>query len=233
MKQITHLLLFLSFSIGSLAQKNFIDQPYLETSATADTLVVPDRVYLAIVLNEADSRNRIPVEEQEKTLEAVLKKLNINTETDLSLQELTSNYKQYFIKGQNIIKMKNYSLLVRDAVTAGKVMAELELAGISNVTIEKIEYSRADELLRLLKARAVLKTYNTAQEMAGVLNQKTGKAIRISDKVKLTNGSPGATGGFMIRGTSSLYGSRAADPLFTEFKKMKFEVEVEVHYVLE
>jgi uncharacterized protein YggE len=196
-------------------------------------LVVPDRVYLSIVLNEADSKNRIPLEEQEKTLEAVLKKLNINTDTDLSLMELTSAYKAYFLKGQNIIKTKSYSLLVRDAVTAGKVLAELELAGISNVTVEKIEYSRADELLGLLKARAVAKTYKAAQEMAGVLNQKTGKAIRISDKVKLTNGSPGATAGFTIRGVSSMYGSRAADPMFTEFKKMKFEVEVEVNYVLE
>ena len=41
-------------------QKNFLDQPYIETSAKEDTLVTPDRIYLSITISEADSKNKNP-----------------------------------------------------------------------------------------------------------------------------------------------------------------------------
>ena len=72
-------LIFVMFFVWNLfsAQKNFLDQPYIEVSALVDTLVVPDRIYVSITLNEADSKNKKSVEEQEKQLETILKKLKI------------------------------------------------------------------------------------------------------------------------------------------------------------
>ena len=156
----TYLLTFslIFLSTFNFAQKNFIDQPFVETTAKSDTLVVPDKIYISINLNEADSKNKKSVEEQERLLESTLKKLNINTERDLSLLDFSSNFKQYFLKGQNVIKAKMYSLIVNNAVTAGKVLAELENVGISNVNIEKTEYSKSEELILDLKAKAVEKS---------------------------------------------------------------------------
>jgi uncharacterized protein YggE len=216
------------------AQKNFIDQPFIETIAKADTLVVPDRIYIAINLNEADSKNKKSVEEQEKLLETALKKLNIDTEKDLSLLDFTSNFKSYFLKGQNVLKSKMYSLIVKNAVEAGKVLAELESVGISNVNIERTEYSKSEELLLELKFKAVGKSKLTAEKLAKPLNQKIGKALYISDTNSISNELQGQSPGVRIRGMSSnIYGSRAADPIYTEFQKVKFEVEVTVKYVLE
>jgi len=42
--------------------KNFIDQPYLETTAKVDTLIKPDIIYLGILIREKDERNKISVE---------------------------------------------------------------------------------------------------------------------------------------------------------------------------
>ncbi len=42
----------------TFAQKSFIDQPFVETNAKVDTLVVPDKIYISINLNEADSKNK-------------------------------------------------------------------------------------------------------------------------------------------------------------------------------
>ncbi len=226
--------LFLIFSASqTFAQKNYIDQPFIETSAKIDSLVIPDRIYISINLNEADSKNKKSVEEQEKVLESTLKKLNINTEKDLSLLDFSSNFKQYFLKGQNVIKAKMYSLLVNDAVTTGKVLVELETAGISNVNIERTEYSKAEELLLDLKSKAVLKSKLTAEKLAKPLNQKIGKAIYISDANSISNALQGQAPGLKIRGMSSIYGSRAENPIYTEFQKVKFEVEVNVKYILE
>lgn len=141
------LLLSILFANQIFAQKNYIDQPFIETNTKIDSLVIPDKIYLSINLNEADSKNKKSVEEQEKLLESTLKKLNIDTEKDLALLDFSSNFKQYFLKNQNVLKSKMYSVLVTNAITAGKVLLELEKVGISNVNIEKTEYSKAEELL--------------------------------------------------------------------------------------
>ena len=233
MKQ-TILSFLLIFCVNIIsAQKNFIDQPFVETNAKVDSLVVPDRIYISINLNEADSKNKKSVEEQERLLQSTLKKLNINTEKDLSLLDFSSNFKQYFLKGQNVIKSKMYSLLVNNAVTAGKVLAELESVGISNVNIERTEYSKAEELLLELKSLAVEKSKITAQKLVKPLNQKIGKALYISDINTISNALQGQAPGVVMRGYASLYGSKAENPIYTEFQKVKFEVQVNAKYQLE
>lgn len=176
-------LIFVMFFVWNLfsAQKNFLDQPYIEVSASVDTLVVPDRIYVSITLNEADSKNKKSVEEQEKQLEMILKKLKINTDKDLSVLGYSSDFKKYFLKGQNILKTKKYSLLVRDAYTLGNVLISLEEAGISNTEVEKVEYSKSKELLLELKSEAVKRSRITADKLVKPLNQKAGKALYISD----------------------------------------------------
>ena len=176
-------LIFVMFFVWNLfsAQKNFLDQPYIEVGASVDTLVVPDKIYVSITLNEADSKNKKSVEEQEKQLETILKKLKINTDKDLSVLGFSSDFKKYFLKGQNILKTKKYSLLVRDAYTLGNVIISLEEAGISNTEVEKVEYSKSKELLLELKSEAVRKSRITADKLVKPLNQKAGKALYISD----------------------------------------------------
>ena len=176
-------LIFVMFFVWNLfsAQRDFLDQPYIEVSASVDTLVVPDRIYVSITLNEADSKNKKSVEEQEKQLETILKKLKINTDKDLSVWDYSSNFKKYFLKGQNILKTKKYSLLVRDAYTLANVIISLEEAGISNTEVEKVEYSKSKELLLELKSEAVKRSRITADKLVKPLNQKAGKALYISD----------------------------------------------------
>ena len=176
-------LIFVMFFVWNLfsAQRDFLDQPHIEVEAEADTLVVPDRIYVSITLNEADSKNKKSVEEQEKQLETILKKLKINTDKDLSVLGYSSDFKKYFLKGQNILKTKKYSLLVRDAYTLGNVIISLEEAGISNTEVEKVEYSKSKELLLELKSEAVKRSRITADKLVKPLNQKAGKALYISD----------------------------------------------------
>lgn len=215
-------------------EKNFIDHPYLETTAKSDTLVVPDNIFISIVLNEADSKNKKSTEELEAILEQTLKKLNINTEKDLSLLDYDSDFKKYFLKGQNIIKIKSYSLLVHDAVTAGKVLADLENVGISNVEITKTEYSKAEELIENLKSAAILKAKKSANRLANPIGQKVGKAIFISDNSSsMISPLQGQATDRQIRCVVSWYGNRAAQPILMAFQKLKFETQVVVRFTLE
>ena len=95
--------------------KNFIDQPYLETSAKADTLVTPDRIYLDILISEKDTKDKKSIEELEILMEERLKSIGIDIKKQLTLNDLASNFKKYFLKNTDILKTKSYSLIVYDA----------------------------------------------------------------------------------------------------------------------
>ena len=231
-------LIFVMFFVWNLfsAQKNFLDQPYIEVSASADTLVVPDRIYVSITLNEADSKNKKSVEEQEKQLETILKKLKINTDKDLSVLGYSSDFKKYFLKGQNILKTKKYSLLVRDAYTLANVIISLEEAGISNTEVEKVEYSKSKELLLELKSEAVKKSRITADKLVKPLNQKAGKALYISDTNYGGIGDYELTTDEIFSLQEMDYKKGSASEEFLrklDFQKIKFSTTVYVKYQLD
>jgi len=231
-------LIFVMFFVWNLfsAQKNFLDQPYIEVSASVDTLVVPDRIYVSITLNEADSKNKKSVEEQEKQLETILKKLKINTDKDLSVLGYSSDFKKYFLKGQNILKTKKYSLLVRDAYTLGNVIISLEEAGISNTEVEKVEYSKSKELLLELKSEAVKKSRITADKLVKPLNQKAGKALYISDTNYGGIGDYELTTNEIFSLQEMDYKKESASEEFLrklDFQKIKFSTTVYVKYQLD
>ncbi len=144
--------------------KNFIDQPYIETTAIVDTLIKPDIIYLDILIREKDKRNKISVEELEEKMADKLKELGIDLQKQLTLSDLSSNFKKYFLKQKDIMKSKAYKLKVFDAQTAGKVIVGLEDVGISNVSLDKTEYSKIEELKLSLKSLAVAKAKRSKEE---------------------------------------------------------------------
>ena len=228
------LFLIFIFSNSFSQSKNFIDQPYIETEAQVDSLVVPDRIYMTITLNEADSKNKKSTEQLENQMNRVLKSIGIDIKKDLSLLDFSSDFKKYFLSSQKVQKIKMFSLLVRDAKTVGRVLVGLEKAKISNVTIEKAEYSKAEELILSLKSKAILKAKKNAESVSKPLGQEVGKAIFISDFNSVTNAMQGKAAGVVLTGTSRIYANRAKETNFvSDFKKLKFLVRLNVKFKLE
>ena len=172
-------LLIVNFTFSQ--SKNFIDQPYLETSAEADTLVIPDRIYLKITISENDTKNKKSVEELENSMVQKLKNLGIDTNKQLLMNNLASNYKKYVLKTSDVMKTKSYDLLVFDGLTAGKVIQELENEDISNIQLLKTQHSQEEKILADLKKRAIIKAKKNANNIANAIGQKVGNAIFISD----------------------------------------------------
>ncbi|MDA8572476.1 hypothetical protein N9K85_04155 [Flavobacteriaceae bacterium] len=135
MKKIAFLLIITLCGASFAQTKNFIDQPYLETTAKVDTLVTPDQIYLSIYIHEGEDRNKTSLEKQERKMAVVLENLGIDLQEQLKLDNLASNYKKYFLKRKNVLKSKSYNLEVFDAMTAGNVLIGLEAEGISNVSL--------------------------------------------------------------------------------------------------
>lgn len=233
MRKIIVFILLLFITKNFSQTKNFIDLPYIETSAKVDTLVTPDRIFLTILITEKDTKNRTSVEELESKMNLKLKSLGIITEKQLTLNDLSSNYKKYFLKQQDILKNKSYSLVVYDAKTASKVIAALEEEEISNVSLEKTEYSKTEELLLILKGKAIVKAKNTAISLTKPLNQKVGNAIYITDSNSVSNMFRDKASKIVLRGMASLHAESDYEPIAISFEKIKIETQINVNFKLE
>lgn len=209
--------------------KNFIDQPYIETKSRVDTLVTPDRIFLSIFINEEDTKGKISVEEQENKMASKLKSLGIDLDTQLSLSDLGSNFKKYFLKSQDIEKNKSYSLLVYTAKEAGEAIRGLEQIGISNVDLMRTEYSKMDQLKLELKSKAILKAKLQAEYLVKPLDQKIGSAIHISDKFNLVYRA-NQLDEVVVMGYAEK--KKEFNSLDIDFKKIEVASEVQVKFEL-
>ncbi len=235
MKKIELLIIIALLSLKAFSQeKNFIDQPYIETIAVVDTLVVPDRIYLSILITEKDTKGKTSVEELEKRMNTKLISLGIDTKKQLTLSDVTSNFKKYFLKTKDILKNKTYTLLVYNAETAGKVIAGLESIEISNVYLNKTEYSKLEHLKIELKQKAVFKGKKQAESMLIPLNQNVGKVLYISDMNSniTTDVLQGRATGIRIRGYSS-YRKQEYESIDIEFEKIKIVSSVTIKFRIE
>lgn len=231
MKKSTLLALTLLFGFLANAQtKNFIDQPYIEVTGNADTMVTPNEIYIRILISEKDSRDRTSVEELEQKMVTTLTGLGLNTEKDLTVSDITSNFKNYLLKSREVIKTKLYILKVTDAVTAAKVFINLEEAGISNTGIERVGHSELNNLRNKMQTNAILDAKETALALTKPLNQALGSAIHIADAENTTRQLQGQVAGIRIRGISSNF--KSGDLPKIDFEKIKVSASVNVVFIL-
>lgn len=217
--------------------KNFIDEPYLEVSGSADTLVEPNEIYIHITISEKDTRDKIPVEEQETKMLVAFKDLGIDVDKNLSINYMGSNFKFFLLKGKEVVKTKQYILKVGDAQTAAQVFLSLEQLEISNSSIQKVNYSAIKTLRNLMRGKAVENAREKASALASPLHQKVGNAIHIVDigNNNLENQLYGSqlqevevTGyAIKLRGKN-----QGVNPLI-EFEKIKVEALVGVKFLLQ
>jgi len=189
LRTLTALILLLINSLSFAQQKNFIDQPYIETAAKVDTLVTPDRIYLEIILKESDSKNKVSVEALENRLVDRLEALNIDIDEQLSIKDASTDFRKYFLKGQGIEKVKEYQLILYDGLSLGLVLQALEKADISNIRLLKLEYSKIATLRLALKSKAILLAKQQAEAFAKPLGQEVKQAIHIADRSYFNNRS--------------------------------------------
>ena len=136
MKRVILLLAAVLLALGVQAQdpSEQAFPSFVEVSCRADRDVAPNQVFLSITINERESKGRITVEEQERDMVAALKKLGIDTKTDLRVSDLSSSQ----LKRSQAVKTKNYQLKMTDVALVGSVYIALNEIGITTINIENV-----------------------------------------------------------------------------------------------
>jgi Uncharacterized conserved protein len=212
-------------------EKNFIDKPYIEVTGKAEMEIIPDQIYLNITINEKDNKGKVVLAQAEKEMISKLNSLGIDTKKDLSVKDMSSNFKNYWIKNSQIMTSKEYQLLVTTAQTAGKVMQGLENIGISNVSIERVDHTKIEQFRKEVKVNAVRAAKEKAVEMAQAIGQTAGKALYIRETDNSNYMYLSKASNIKVRGAALMESSDAAVPDI-EFEKIKLEYQVSANFEL-
>jgi uncharacterized protein len=235
MKKTTLLLLlfiYMSSHILNAQQKNFIDQPYLDVSGEADTLIIPDQVFMSISLSEKDTKNRESTEDLEKKMIDALKKLGIDIEQKLNVLDMMSNYKDYILKKTDIQKAKKFELEVSTADMATKVLVALEEMGISNAYVTRLDHTKMKEIENIMRMESIKSAKAKAMAFAAPLQQKIGAAIYISENSGSSSFTTGAGLNEVVISGYNLDASKKGQAE-VNFRKLKVVKIVNVKFILQ
>jgi uncharacterized protein len=241
-KQMKHLIIgfLLTISIIGFAQngdKNFIDQNYIEVTGKAEMEVVPDMIYLKIILSDKDNKNKQSLDEIDKTMISKLKEIGVEVSKDLSIKDFTSNFKSYWISKTDILLTKQYQLIIHDTKTLQKVYFEFQKLGISNVSIDKLDHSKIEQFRKEVKINAIKAAKDKAESLAIAINQTIGKALFIqetdfSTPSLITNALQGSVSGINVRLRGASNYSNDTSNQDIEFEKINLVYSILVRFEL-
>lgn len=211
------------------AQNQDIYQSFIEVTGFAEKEVAPDIFYVNITINEADSKGKKSLAQQEKSMVAELKSAGIDIEKQLSRESLSSS----FYNRRTNMARATYRLKLNSAEQVSEALDRLDALGISNVSFSKAEYSRIDEFKDEARKAAVTDAKRQATSMAGALGQKLGKCFY------LYSGNSGnssyysrpimAKAAVMANSMDGVEEERAE----IDFDKIKVSVSVSAKFILE
>ncbi|MEM6344497.1 MAG: SIMPL domain-containing protein [Bacteroidota bacterium] len=219
---------FLFLALQANAQsstKNFIDQPYSEVTGTAVLKIVPDQIYLHIVLKEKDAKEKTSIATQEKQMLEVLRDIGIDLSTQLSVVDQASNLRDYWIKSDKVLSSKKFELMLKDAKTLGEVFIGLETLEIRSVSVDRVSHSKLIEYRRQVKIDAIKAAKSKAEDMTEALGQKLGPAIYI-EEMEVASSNRAANRRSEIRFRANLMDNKATNK-FVEFDEAQPSIEFE------
>ncbi|WP_044107236.1 SIMPL domain-containing protein [Anaerophaga thermohalophila] len=233
------LIILAAFSLTSfsqIGQKNFIDQNYIEVSGKAEMEIIPNEIYLKIIIDEKDLKNKSSLDETEKLMIKKLKDIDIDVSKNLAIKDMVSNFRNYWIIGSTINAKKEYQLMVNNATTAGRVFQELEKIGISNISIEKIDHSDIQKFKNEVKINAIKAAKEKAGSLSDAIGQKIGKAIFIQEFNPFMHdtfqGKSAGMSNIVVRAYGHSGKSAAQPEPEIEFEKIKLEYSILARFEL-
>lgn len=174
-------ILFTTLGFSQSGQKNFIDQPYIEVTGTIETEIIPNEIFLRIILDENDKKGKQSVEKQEKLMIATLESLSIDLNKNFSILDFNGTYTRKFFGDNEVTKIKHYQLIVNDGKTLGEVYQALDACDISNISITKTSHTELEKFRRETKLKALKTAKEKANDYANAIGQNIGKALFIQE----------------------------------------------------
>jgi uncharacterized protein len=156
-------------------------QPYIEVTGTAEKEVIPDEIYIGIIIRENYvNRVKVTIEEQEEKLKTAVKLLGIDL-TNLYLSDANADYVKIRWQKKDVLTKKDYTLKVSTAATVGQVFLVLEKLEITDASISRVNHSKIDSLRKEVKILAIKAAKDKADYLLTAIGEQTGKPLIITE----------------------------------------------------
>ena len=178
-------LLCLNFSSFLFSQnKTGEDAPYIEVDGYAEKEIIPNEIYIGIILRERmENKEKVTIEAQEKQLREALTTLSIPI-ANLSVADANADYVKVSWQKRDVLTKKEYQLKVGNATAVGKVFQELEKLKIQDGYIDHVSHSAIDSLRKQVRIEAIKNAKEKADYLLDAIGQSTGNALIVSETLK-------------------------------------------------
>lgn len=154
------------------------EKSYIEVEGSADTLVVPDMIYLKIEIDERmDGKTKIAIEDQEEEMKKTLIANGISLE-ELSLSDANTDIVQVKWKKQ-VLSKSNYLLKLSSAKEVAMVFEKLNEIKINNIYIEKVNHTKYNAIVKEVEIKAIKNAKHKADYLLHAIGETTGKSLII------------------------------------------------------
>lgn len=158
--------------------------PYIEVMGSSEKEIVPDEIYVEIVLRERfDNKLKITIEEQEKSLMKALLSIGIGLDR-LTLSDANANVVKINWKKNDLINKKEYTLKLSTAQEVGAVYIELDKIEITQAHIIRVTHSKLDSLKKELRIEAIKNAKEKADYLLKAIGEQTGSPLIVKEVEK-------------------------------------------------
>jgi hypothetical protein len=206
-------------------------------------LVIPDEIYVNIMLREYQKKNQ-----DKKELETIKSDfLGFCTaagiaDTCISIQSYTGYSNYYWLrkkkkKDQDLMATITYQVKFSNAKEMDQLIEKLDDDATMSFDIAYTSHSKLTEFRRQLKIQAIKAAKDKGIYLTEAIGEKLGGAITVREPME--PGVNAYSGNIQIRGANSIsnYSKFSASDyeksLDVEFKKMKLRFEVEVIFAIQ
>ena len=206
---------------------------YIQVTGKAEREIVPDEIYIRIIINESDTKGKVSLEQQTRKMISTLKSLGIDTEKNLKVGDMSSDFQKLWLKKSAARTSATYQLKVNSAEMLAKVIEALNDIDISNIDITKVTHSKIKEYMAEIRIEAMKNAQQIASSLAEAVDQKAGRAILIVD---YNNEAVPYNNVMLLRTKNTAMAADAAvaeEASTLEFRNIKLTYSVNAKFALE
>ncbi len=223
------------FAFSLSAQEAKPVQRTVSASGTAEIEVIPDEIYVQVVLKEYKLKNgsKVDIDKIKNNFLAACKAMGL-TEKDIAVQGYSgydnSDWWQRKKKeNPDLLASVTYQIKVDKVEKLDELVSRMDDQATQNFYISRTEYSKIDQVRDSLKVAALKTARSKAALLAEALNEELGEVLTINDPIEI--------GQHPIPVYKYARMSVAADaveaaPLDVDFKKIKIGYQANLTYSL-
>ncbi|HPE56146.1 MAG TPA: SIMPL domain-containing protein [Bacteroidales bacterium] len=182
MKKYPIILLAIIFPLFALSQtpESTNEKPYIEVTGHAIKKVVPDEIYITIILKERDQgREKYTIEMQLNDLQKALTEIQIPLD-DLDVSNATADYIRIKWNKKDVVAQSEYTLKVKNAEEVVKVFNKLDELNVDNAFISKVTHSKIVDFKKEVEIEAIKAAHEKAQYLLAAIGQQPGTALKVN-----------------------------------------------------